>query len=155
MVFLLSTSVFIIDFPDYKSLTFEQISHIISGSQVQKDSPILHGVKMIAGPNMLLSYNTSRSPVCLATQGSANVSIPPCPQGLLTSQLCSRSHVSSSDTRRQQKHKIFTEEQKLILQEHFDNCRYLRKKQCMTLPQRFGMNEYHIKLWLILGLPVF
>lgn len=144
------------DFPDYQSLKMEPNSHMIPGSQVLQHFPIPSGLNVIGSPIILPSDNASRYPVYPVTQVVASDSCPPCGQGgILTSQDHSMTQVSSYDPRRQRKHNIFTEEQKLVLQEQFNKCMYPDKKQCMTLAQRFGINEYHIKVWTILGLLVF
>ncbi|XP_040590177.1 homeobox protein unc-4 homolog [Mesocricetus auratus] len=126
----------------------EPNSHMIPGSQVLQHFPIPSGLNVIGSPIILPSDNASRYPVYPVTQVVASDSCPPCGQGgILTSQDHSMTQVSSYDPRRQRKHNIFTEEQKPVLQEQFNKCMYPDKKQCMTLAQRFGINEYHIKIW--------
>ncbi|KAH0500476.1 Homeobox protein DLX-3 [Microtus ochrogaster] len=52
------------------------------------------------------------------------------------------------DRRRQRKeHTVYTKEQKLLLQEHFDQCMYPRLKERLELALEIGVTKYEIKTW--------
>lgn len=103
---------------------------------------------MMGDRSVLPSNECSSSPVNRDFQGSSSTSGPPCPQGLLTSQDPPRSQVSISDLRKQlRKCTVFNQEQKLVLQEHFDGCMHPSQEKCMALAQRFGLKESRIKKW--------
>ena len=106
------------------------------------------------GGSVLPSNECSSSPVNPDFQGSPSSSGPPCPQGLLTSQGPPRSQASVSDLRKQlRKRTVFSQEQKLVLQEHFDECMHPSQEQCMALAQRLGLKESHIKVCPLSCLP--
>ncbi|XP_041527064.1 homeobox protein OTX-like [Microtus oregoni] len=95
--------------------------------------------------SVLPSNEHSSSPVNPDFQGSSSIS---CPQGLLPSQGPPRSQASVSDLRKQlRKRTVFSQEQKLVLQEYFDKCMNPSQEQCMALAQRFGLKESHIRMW--------
>ncbi|KAL6040156.1 hypothetical protein STEG23_030398 [Scotinomys teguina] len=60
----------------------------------------------------------------------------------------STSQDSLNEPRKQQKNRtVFTLEQKLVLQEHYEKCKYVSQDQCMALAQRLGLKEHIIKVW--------
>ncbi|KAL6093649.1 hypothetical protein STEG23_018332 [Scotinomys teguina] len=82
------------------------------------------------------------------TQGSMSGSVPPSQQGFQASEVPARSQDSLNEPRKQQKNRtVFTLEQKLVLQEHYEKCIYVSQDQCMALAQRFGLKEHIIKVW--------
>ncbi|XP_076428103.1 tetrapeptide repeat homeobox protein 2 [Peromyscus maniculatus bairdii] len=118
-------------------------SPVISGSQVPQEFPLLPGV--IGRPSVLPSNKSISSPVTPDTQGSTSASVPPIQQGFLVSQVTPMSQDSPGEPRK--KRTFFTQEQKLVLEEHFKNCIYVSPEQCMALAQRFGLKEHIIKMW--------
>ena len=123
-------------------------------SQVSQRLPLVPGMKMMGDYSDLPSNESSSSPVNPGFQGSSSTSGPPCPQGLLTSQGPPRSQASVSDLRKQlRKRTVFSQEQKLVLQEHFDECMHPSQEQCMALSQRLGLKESHIKVCPLSCLP--
>lgn len=127
----------------------EPNSHVITESHVTHGFSLPHGLKMTGRQftfptNIFPSYSVNPVP-----HGSASTSLPHYPQGFLTSQVPTKSQDTFNNTRRQQKHGVFTEDQNLVLQEHFNKCKFLKKEECMELAQRFGLNEHHIKVCLL------
>lgn len=102
----------------------------------------------MGGQSFLSSNKSSNCPVSADLQSSPGASSLPIQPGLMGFQVSSESQDSPNDARPQwKKRNVLSEEQVLVLKEHFDHCKYVNKKQCMSLARRLGMMEKQIKVW--------
>lgn len=110
--------------------------------------------EMSGGPNILPVLKLCKSSVNQDLQVSTVSSGSPCPQYHQAPQNPLTSKDTPKGPRRQQKKtRVFSSEQKQVLEQYFNKCIYVTKEQCLELSQRFGLRRSHIKVSVLSCLP--
>lgn len=148
--------------PSLQVLLFNKVSHRDHISRKSKDlyfsktsnhHPVL---QMMWGCSALSSNKSSNFPETAALQHSPVASDLPSQQCLMASQVPSGSQHSPNDPGTQKKKRnVLSKEQRLVLEKHFDNSKYVSQEQCKMLAQRLGMKEKQIKVGPFLCFPLF